>query len=63
MKLTNSYRIRLSNDDIILLDRLKQLGVKPTKFIRTSIRDKIKREFASLLIKEEILKSKEYCPF
>lgn len=63
MKLTNSYRIRLSNDDLFLLKELKQLKVKPTTFIRIALREKIKRDLPKILDKESKMKSKIYCPF
>lgn len=63
MKLTNSYRIRLSNDDLLLLKELKRLKVKPTTFIRIALREKIKRDLPKILDKESKMKSKEYCHF
>jgi len=63
MKLTRSYRIRLSNNDLLLLNQLKSLRIKPTTFIRTAMREKIQRELPVLLVQESKRKSKEYCPF
>jgi len=63
MKLTNSYRIRLSNDDLLLLKELKRLKVKPTTFIRTALREKIERDKPVLIQQENKRKSKQYCPF
>lgn len=61
--LTTSYRIRLSNDDINLINELKRLRIKPTTFIRQAFREKLDREMKSLLEKEAKEKSKTYIPF
>ena len=63
MKLTNSYRIRLNDEDLALLNQLKKLRVKPTTFIRNAIREKMQKDFPKLIDKENKRKSKEYCPF
>lgn len=63
MKLTNSYRIRLSNDDLLLLKELKRMKVKPTTFIRIALREKIKRELPKILEQERKRKEQIYCPF
>jgi len=57
MKLTNTYRIRLSDADLHLLNELKKHRIKPTTFIRDAFREKIKSELPK--IKER----KQYCPF
>ncbi len=63
MKLTHSYRIRLSNNDLLLLNELKKLRIKPTTFIRKAIREKIERELPKLIESENKRKNTEYCPF
>ncbi len=63
MKLTNSYRIRLSNEDLSLLNDLRRLRIKPTTFIRTALREKIAKELPRLLEKEKQELNKIYCPF
>lgn len=63
MKLSNSYRIRLSNDDLILLNELKKLRIKPTTFLRNAFREKIQRELPKLIESENKLKEKIKCPF
>ncbi len=63
MKLTHSYRIRLSSNDLQLLNELKKHRIKPTTFIRKAIREKIERELPKLIEAETIRKNKDYCPF
>lgn len=63
MKLTNSYRIRLSDDDLLLLKQLKSLRIKPTTFVRKAIREKIEREMPKIIESENKRKEKENCPF
>jgi len=63
MKLTNSYRIRLSDDDLLLLKQLKSLRIKPTTFVRQAIREKIERELPKIIELENKRKEKIKCPF
>ena len=63
IKLTNSYRIRLSDDDLLLLKQLKSLRIKPTTFLRNAFREKIKRELPKLIESENKRKEKIKCPF
>ena len=63
MKLTNSYRIRLSDNDLLLLKQLKALRIKPTTFIRNAIREKIEREMPKLIEAETKRNEKIKCPF
>ena len=63
MKLTNSYRIRLSDNDLLLLKQLKSLRIKPTTFIRNAIREKIERELPKLIENEKKRIDKIKCPF
>lgn len=63
MKLTHSYRIRLSDDDLLLLNQLKLLNKKPTTFMRNALREKIKRDLPKLIDAENKRKEKEICPF
>mgnify|MGYP003528237238 len=63
MKLTNSYRIRLSDDDLLLLKQLKSLRIKPTTFFRNAFREKIERELPKLIEYENKSKEKIKCPF
>ncbi len=63
MKLTNSYRIRLSDDDLLLLKQLKSLRIKPTTFVRQAIREKIERELPKIIELENKRKDKIKCPF
>lgn len=63
MKLTNSYRIRLSDEDLQLLNELKKLRIKPTTFLRNAIREKIERELPKLIDAENKRKEKIKCPF
>lgn len=63
MKLIHSYRIRLSNNDILILNELKKLRIKPTTFIRKAMREKIERELPKLIEAETNRMNKEYCPF
>ena len=63
MKLTNSYRIRLSDDDLLLLKQLKSLRIKPTTFMRNAFREKIERELPKLIDSENKRKEKIKCPF
>ena len=52
MKLIHSYRIRLNDSDLALLNELKKLRVKPTTFIRNAIREKTERELPKIIDKE-----------
>ena len=63
MKLTNSYRIRLSDNDLLLLKQLKSLSIKPTTFIRISIREKIERDLPKIIEAENKRNEKIKCPF
>lgn len=56
-------RLRLSEDDKMLLNRLRQLRVKPSSFLRQAFREKIKRDMPALLKEEQKRKEKQYCPF
>ncbi len=58
IKLTNSYRIRLSDDDLLLLKQLKSLRIKPTTFMRNAFREKIERELPKLIDSENKRKEK-----
>lgn len=63
IKLTNSYRIRLSSNDLLLLNELKKLRIKPTTFMRNAFREKIERELPKLIDSENKRKEKIKCPF
>ena len=63
IKLTNSYRIRSSDDDLLLLKQLKSLRIKPTTFMRNAFREKIERELPKLIDSENKRKEKIKCPF
>ena len=60
MKLTHSYRVRLSSDDMLLLNELKKLRVKPTTFIRNAIREKIERDLPKIIEAEKKRIAKEW---
>ena len=63
MKLSNSYRIRLSDDDLQLLKELKKLRIKPTTFIRNAFREKIECEMPKIIESEKKRIEKISCPF
>lgn len=63
MKINHSYRIRLSKNDMLLLNELKRLRIKPTTFIRNAMREKIERDLPKLIEKEKQNTDKQYCPF
>lgn len=63
MKLTHSYRIRLSSNDLLLLNELKKLRINPTTFIRKAIREKIERELPKIIEAENKRNEKIKCPF
>jgi hypothetical protein len=63
MKLTNSYRIRLSDNDLLLLKQLKTIRIKPTTFIRNAIREKIQSELPKIIESENKRIDKIKCPF
>jgi len=63
MKLSKSYRIRLSDEDLQLLNKLKKLRIKPTTFLRNAFREKIQRELPKLIETENKRKEKIKCPF
>lgn len=62
-KLNRSYRIRLSENDLALLDELKKLKIQPSKFIRESLRQKIEFDLPELIEQEKINKLQQFCPF
>lgn len=59
-QLTEIQTIRFSKEDVKLLNRLKELKIKQTAFIRIALREKIQRDLPKILKKEN---NKEYCPF
>jgi len=61
--LTTSYRLRISNSDKELINDLKKFGVKPTRFIRESFREKIQRDMPKILIEEQKRKELIEYPF
>ena len=63
MKLIHSYKIRLSSNDLLLLNELKKYRIKPTTFVRKAIREKIERELPKIVESETKRNNKEYCPF
>ncbi len=63
LRSTHSYRIRLSDDDLLLLKQLKLLNKKPTTFMRNALREKIKRDLPKLIDDENKRKYKIKCPF
>ena len=63
MKLTHSYRIRLNDADLALLNELKKLRIKPTTFIRIAIREKTERELPKIIENERKRIDKIKCPF
>ena len=62
-KLTEIQTIRFSKDDILLIDELKRLKIKPDQIIRLAFREKLNRDLPILLKEEQKRKSKEFCPF
>lgn len=62
MKLTHSYRIRLSSNDLLLLNELKKLRIKPTTFMRKALREKIDRDLPKLIEAETKRNEKIKCP-
>lgn len=62
-RLIFTERIRLSKEDKDLLERLRQLRVKPSKFIRQAFREKIERDMPTLIKEEQKRKEKQHCPF
>lgn len=61
--LTKSYRIRLSDNDLILLAQLKELGIKPSSFVRNAIREKIAKDLPELIEQEQRQKDAAFCPY
>jgi len=62
-QLTEKEWIRFSKDDVNLMSELRRLKIKPHAFIRIALREKLIRDLPKLIKEENILKSKEYCPF
>ena len=54
MKLTKIKTIRFSEEDTILMDKLRSIKIKPDDYIRTAFRSKIKQELQHLIEQEEI---------
>lgn len=55
-KLTNIYRLRLSDQQVKTLDKLSQYDVNVPNFIRQAIHEKISREWASIKYEKERIK-------
>jgi len=51
--------IRISENQLLTLQKMKSYNVDVGQFIRDSIAEKIKKEYANLIPKPK----KEYCPF
>lgn len=62
-KLNRSYRIRLSDDDLKLLNQLKGLGIVPSSFVRKAIREKISKNLPDFIEQERRQKDTIFCPF
>jgi post-segregation antitoxin (ccd killing protein) len=58
-KLNKTKVLRISEKQHNTLLKLKSYKVDVSEFIRTAIKEKIKRDYAELLPKKQI----EYCPF
>lgn len=56
-------RLRLSEDDKKMLDKLRQLRIRPSVFIRQAFREKIERDMPALIKEEQERNSRQYCPF
>ena len=61
--LTETRRIRFSNDDILLMKSLKKYRIMPSRFIRNAFREKIERDKPKILEKEKKRKELIECPF
>ena len=57
--LTKTKVIRISENQLLTLQKMKSLNVDVGKFIRQAIQEKIKREYQQLILKPK----KSECPF
>jgi len=57
---TETYRIKLSSDQKLKLDKLKsEFKILPARFIRLAIEEKLKNDLPKLRVKAK----KQSCPF
>jgi len=59
-KLTKTYKLRLTSKQLNTLQKLDELGICPSKFIRLAIKEKLEREKSDLLPRKlSLVKVKE----
>lgn len=54
---------RFSDELVEKLEQLERFNIVESKFVRLAIEEKIQRDLPKIIKEQEILKSKEYCPF
>jgi hypothetical protein len=58
---TEIINIRITKEQKQTLDKLKGYNVNVSQFVRNAIKEKIKKDYKSII--DEFEKSKNYCPF
>ena len=58
---TKIINIRITKEQKQTLDKLKGYNVNVSQFVRNAIKEKIKKDYKSII--DEFEKSKNYCPF
>ena len=58
---TEILNIRISKDQKQTLDKLKGYNVNVAQFVRTAIKEKLQKDYKSIIDKFE--NEKNYCPF
>jgi hypothetical protein len=58
---TEIINIRITKEQKQTLDKLKGYNVNVAQFVRNAIKEKIKKDYKSII--DEFEKSKNYCPF
>lgn len=57
--LTKSRRYRFTEDEFLMIEKLKKENVIESKFVRNAIKEKFERDYPKLLKN----KNKIFCPF
>ena len=55
-QLTERYEIKLSENQIKIIDELRRLKICPSKFIRIALEEKFERDYKTIVKKQNKLK-------
>jgi hypothetical protein len=58
---TEILNVRITKEQKQTLDKLKSYNVNVAQFVRNAIKEKIQKDYKSII--DEFEKSKNYCPF